>query len=97
MASLMQRRLSDNSSFEEIKSVEFWLILPIRHTLFQQFHVPLPEICNNLGASVRLVWRVARQHGEMEKWGFTFPQEKHRIGMIILTWFAVEYGNMGSQ
>jgi hypothetical protein len=52
--------------------------LPIRNTLVKKLQISLPKVANNLAnASILVIkQRVTCDH-------FTFPQEKHRTGMII--------------
>jgi hypothetical protein len=52
--------------------------LPIRDTLVKKLQISLPKVANNLvNISILVIkYRVTHNH-------FTFPQEKHRTGMII--------------
>jgi hypothetical protein len=52
--------------------------LPITHALVQKGNVPLPKVCNDLQAWLS----PASKRDEQQE--ITFPQEKHRTGMIIV-------------
>lgn len=57
---------------------------PVSHAIVEEDHVAFPEVsddlCNFVSACERLV--------ELGDQGLTLPQEKQRMGMIILSVFA---------
>jgi len=52
--------------------------LPVTHAIVQKVHVPLPKVCDDLQAWLS----PASKRDEQQE--ITFPQEKHRTGMIIV-------------